>query len=75
MLTVATSKWLTIRIIPAISAAASMHRVLLSEAMEGGSRFLSALKMAAWWRQMVDVWMFMFRNTIFAFANPAGNLR
>ena len=39
----------------AISFAAVIHRILLSPLTVVGSRFLSALKIAAWWRQIVDV--------------------
>lgn len=59
----------------AISFAAVIQRTLLSALTEAGSLFLSALKMAAWWRQMVDVCMHIFVKMTFGFVKPAGSLR
>lgn len=73
--TVARSRWLIILIKEAISAAAVTHRILLSLLTLTGKWYLSALKIAAWWRQMTDVWMFIFMNTAFGSDNPLGNLR
>ena len=39
----------------AISAAAVIHRTLLSAEIRDGMRFLSDLKIAAWCKQIVDV--------------------
>ena len=57
----------------AISFAAVIQRTLLSELTEAGRRFLSALKMAAWCKQMVEVWMHMFVNTTLGLPRPFGN--
>lgn len=59
----------------AISLAAVMHRILLSALTDAGSLFDSALKMAAWCRQMVEVWMLMFVKMTLALFSPAGSLR
>lgn len=69
------SKCEIILIMLAISFAAVMHRTLLSALTEAGKRFLSALKMAAWCKQIVDVWMHMFVNTMLGFPSPVGSLR
>jgi len=73
--TVARSRWLIILIKEAISAAAVTHRTLLSLLTLAGKRYLSALKIAAWWRQMTEVWILMFKNTAFGSDSPLGNLR
>ena len=57
----------------AISFAAVMHRTLLYELTDCGSLCLSALKMPAWCRQIVEVWMLMFMKTMLGFVIPAGN--
>lgn len=59
----------------AISLAAAMQRTLLSDPTEAPSLFLSALKMAAWCRQMVEVWMLMLAKTTLGLDRPAGSLR
>jgi hypothetical protein len=47
--------WEIILMMLEISFAAEMQRTLLSALTEAGSLFLSALKIAAWCRQIVDV--------------------
>lgn len=58
----------------AISFAAVMQRTLLSALTDEGSLFLSALKIAAWWRQMVEVWIHMLVKMTFGFDRPPGSL-
>lgn len=74
-LTAAKSMWLIILIKEAISAAAVTHRILLSLLTLTGKWCLSALKIAAWWRQMEEVWMLIFRNTTFGSDKPVGSRR
>lgn len=64
-----------VRMMLAISFAAVMHRTLLSELTEAASLFLSALKMAAWCRQTVDVWILMLVKMTLGFDKPAGSFR
>lgn len=64
--------WLIIRMIEAISAAAVTHRILLSLLTLTGNRYLSALNIAAWCRQIADVCMHMFAKTTFGSVIPEG---
>lgn len=52
-----------------------MQRTLLSALTEDGSLFLSALKIAAWCRQMVEVCIHMLVNITFGLDRPEGSLR
>jgi hypothetical protein len=74
-LTALKSMWLIIRMIEAISAAAVTHRILLSLLTFTGSRYLSALKIAAWCRQMAEVCKHIFANTTLGSVRPAGRRR
>src|SRR5271170_5305192 len=56
-----------------ISLAAMIHLRLLSALICAGILFLSALKMAAWCKQIVDVCIFMLQKTMFASPRPVGN--
>jgi hypothetical protein len=67
--------WLIIRIIEAISAAAVTHRILLSLLTLTGNRYLSALKIAAWCKQMADVCRHMFANTMLGSVRAEGKRR
>ena len=58
-----------------ISAAAVMHLILLSPLTFIPILFLSALKIAAWCRQIVALCMHMLTKTMFGSAIPAGSLR
>lgn len=73
--TSAISTWLIIFIILVIWSAATMHRRLDSALIWAGNRFLSALKIAAWCKQMVAVWMFMLRKITLGSLIPAGSRR
>jgi len=66
------SIWLTIFIMLAIWSAAMMHLRLLSAMIWLGIWFFSALKIAAWCKQMVDVWMHILQKTILASEMPLG---
>jgi hypothetical protein len=59
----------------AISAAAATHLILLSLLMLADKRYFSALKIAAWWRHIADVWMFMFKKITLGSGRPPGSLR
>jgi len=50
-----------------------MHRILDSAETDCSMRFFSALNIAAWCKQIVDVWMLIFVNTTFALSTPAGS--
>lgn len=74
-LTELKSMWLIIRMIEAISAAAVTHRILLSLLTLAGIRYLSALKIAAWCKQIAEVCMHMFANTTLGSVRPEGRRR
>jgi len=59
----------------AISPAAAIHLILLSADTLASGRCFSALKMAAWWRQMVEVCKHMFMNMMFGSPQPSGRRR
>lgn len=74
-LTVVKSMWLIIFMIFEIWSAATMHLRLLSVTICSGILFFSALKMAAWCRQMVDVCIAILQKITLGSLTPAGNRR
>jgi len=57
----------------AISEAAVIHLILLSAEILEGNLTLSALNIAAWWRQIVEVWIAMLVKMTFGTSIPPGN--
>ena len=74
-LTLLGSTWLLNLKMFEICSAAKIHLLLLSVAMGPGILFFSALKMAAWWRQMVAVWMAMLQKMTLGSVVPTDNRR
>ena len=73
-LTSDTLKWLISRMMLTISCAAILQRARHCLIILWSRPCFSAFDMAAWWRQIVEAWIFMFRYTTLGSHRPAGSL-